>query len=106
MKQIIYLRCDSRGVQGMTKTMPSIYKDEIVVKLNLEVDNKVFGSPTIEQDIFIEDWGGDVDIQDVNIDKPTLTKEEAAMIRASRIERMKEVLESQGFVVSRDEAGE
>lgn len=90
----------------MTKTMPSIYKDEIVVKLNLEVDNKVFGSPTIEQDIFIEDWGGDVDIQDVNIDKPTLTKEEAAMIRASRIERMKEVLEAQGFTVSRDEAGE
>lgn len=106
MKQTIFLRCDQRGVQGMTKNMPDLYKDEIVVKLNVEIDNKAFGAPSIEQSIYIEDWGGDVDIQDVNIDKPTLTKQEAEMIRAGRIERMKEVLEAQGFSVTRAEASE
>ena len=50
MRQTLYLRVDRRGVQGMTKSMPNLYKDEIIVKLNLEVNDKAFGVPPIDRD--------------------------------------------------------
>lgn len=103
MKQLIYLRVDRRGVQGMTKSMPSLYKDEIVVKLNLEVDDKAFGTPTIEQHVVINDWSSDIDVQDVRFEQNIITQEEADMIRERRLERMKEILESQGYKISKEE---
>ena len=106
MKQTIYLRADRRGVIAMTKSLPSLYKDEIIIKVNVEVADKVFGNPVIEQKVTVTDWASDIDIQDVQMNQAIITQQEADMIRERRLERMKEVLESQGFVVSRDEAGE
>lgn len=99
MKKTIYLRVDRHNVLGMSKTMPSIYKDEIVVKLNLEVKDKVFGSPVIEQNVTVVDWASNIDIQDVEFSKSIITEQEAQMIRERRLQRMKEILESQGFTV-------
>lgn len=87
----------------MTKSMPNIYKDEIIVKLNLEVADKVFGVPTIEQSVVVNDWSSDIDIQDVAFEKHIITEDEAGMIRERRLERMKEVLESQGYQVTKEE---
>lgn len=103
MRQTIYLRVDRRGVQGMTKSMPSLYKDEIIVKVNLEVNDKAFGAPTVEQDVVVNDWSSDIDVQDVEFNQNIITQEEANMIRERRLERMKEILETQGYEITKKE---
>jgi hypothetical protein len=104
MRQTIYLRVDRRGVQGMTKSLPGLYKDEIIVKLNVEVADKAFGVPTIEQDVVVNDWSSDIDVQDVEFNQNIITAEEAKIIRERRLERMKEILETQGYEVIKMEA--
>lgn len=103
MKQTIYLRADRRSVISMTKSMPGVYKDEIVIKVNVEVDNKVFGTPVIEQSVHVIDWASDIDVKDVRLEQNVITEAEAAMIRESRLERMREVLEGQGYSITRNE---
>ncbi len=103
MKQTIYLRADRRSVINMTKSMPGVYKDEIVIKVNVEVDDTVFGTPVIEQNVHVVDWAKDIDVKDVRLEQNIITKEEADMIRESRLERMREVLEAQGYTISREE---
>jgi len=103
MKELIYLRVDRSGVKGMTKKAPSIYKDEIIVKLNIEVDNKAFGVPTIEQNVVVNDWSSDIDVKDVAFEQHIITQEEANMIRERRLARMKEILEGQGYQITKPE---
>lgn len=86
MKQTIYLRADRRGIQGMTKSMPSLYKDEIVLKVNVEVADQAFGDPVIEQNVVVNAWAKDIDIQDVAFEQHVITQEEADMIRDRRHE--------------------
>lgn len=100
MKQTIYLRADRRGIQGMTKSMPSVYKNEIVLKMNVSVDDKAFGAPVIEQDVQVQSWAHEIDINDIAFEQNVITQAEADMIRQARLERMKEVLEGQGYTVS------
>lgn len=106
MKQTIYLRADRRSVINMTKSMPGVYKDEIVIKVNVEVDDTVFSTPVIEQNVHVVDWAKDIDVKDVRLEQNIITKEEADMIRESRLERMREVLEAQGYTISREEEPE
>lgn len=100
MNQLIYLRCDSRGVVAMTKSLPSLYKDEVIIKLNVKVADKVFGNPTIEQEISVEDWASDIDVGALSLDRVTITPAEAETLRQGRILAMKKVLEAQGFNVT------
>lgn len=106
MNQTIYLVADRGGVKRMTKSLPSIYKDEIVIKVNVTVAPKAFGTPVIEQDVVVNDWASDIDIQDVEFARNIITKEEADMIRERRLERMKEILETQGYTITKDEDAE
>lgn len=100
MRQVLYLRVDRRGVQGMTKSLPNLYKDEIIVKLNLEVNDKAFGVPTVEQNVVVNDWASDIDVQDVQFKQSVITKEEAELIRERRLERMREILTEQGYTIT------
>ena len=65
MKDIIYLICGKEKVEAMRKTVPYVKRSEIVVKLHLEVAPKAFGSPTIEKQVYVEDWTKGIDIEDV-----------------------------------------
>ena len=99
MKDVIYLICSKNKVEGMRKTVPGIRRSEILVKLHLEVAPKAFGSPTIEKQVYVEDWTKGIDIEDVEFKKNIITKEEAEIIREKRLEKMKEILKSQGYTV-------
>ena len=89
-----------RGVQRMTKDLPSLYKSEIPIKLKLTVEPTAFREPVMEKSIVVEDWRAGVDIADVEFKETTITEEEARLIREQRLKRMAEVLEAQGYVVS------
>lgn len=99
MDDIIYLICSRDKVEGMRKTLPYVKRSEIVVKLNIEVAPKAFGSPTIGKQVYIEDWTKGIDIEDVEFKKNIITDEEAEMIRNKRLEKMKEILKGQGYTV-------
>ena len=103
MKQTIYLRADRRGVIAMTKSLPGLYKDEIIIKVNVEVADKVFGNPVIEQKVVVTDWASDIDVQDVQMNQSIITQQEADMIRERRLERMREILESQGYTITKED---
>lgn len=102
MKDIIYLRVSRKKVEGMTKSLPSLYSGEIPVKLTISVAEKAFHEPVIEQEVTVDDWDSDIDIKDVNFAKSIITKDEAEKIREMRLQRMKEVLEGQGFTVTKE----
>jgi len=101
MKDVIYLVCNSEKVESMRKTLPDLRKGEICVKLTVEVDPKAFGSPTVEKKVYVEDWKRGIDLEDVEFRKNIITEEEAKMIREKRLERMEEILISQGYTVKK-----
>lgn len=103
MKETIYLVVSRNKVERMTKNLPSIYKGEVPVRVNVEVDEKAFRPPVIEKDVYIEDWRDGIDIEDVEFEGTAITKDEAEIIRQRRLERMKEILEGQGYQVSKPE---
>src|SRR4051812_30928589 len=106
MKDTIYLVVDQRGVQRMTKNMPSLYKGEIPIKLSLTVEATAFREPVIEKQVVVEDWREGIDIADVEFKETTITEDEAKLIREQRLQRMAEVLAAQGYHVTKtpDEA--
>lgn len=103
MRETIYLRVDRRGVQGMTKKLPGLYKDEIIVKVNVQVADKAFGVPTIEQNVVVNDWSADIDMKDVEFNQNIITAEEAEIIRERRLTRMREILEGQGYTITKED---
>ncbi len=103
MKDTIYLTINRNKVEKMTKNYQDTRKSEICVKLNVKVDDKVFGNPTIEQNIFIDDWNKGIDLADVEFKKNIITKEEADLIREKRLEKMKEILTAEGYTISKIE---
>ena len=103
MKEKIYLYVDKTGVQRMRKTLGEFKRGEIPVALTIEIDNKAFTTPTIEQSVYIEDWNHSIDVDDVSFDKNVITKEEAEMIRIRRLEKMQEILRSQGYLITKDD---
>ena len=103
MKEVIYLAVDRYGVKRMTKNVPSLNRGEIPIKLTLTVEDQAFREPVIEKTVHIEDWRQGVDIADVEFKESIITEEEAQVIRERRLEKMKEVLESQGYSVSKEQ---
>lgn len=107
MKDVIYLRVSRRKVEAMTKSMPGLYKGDIPVKLTITVDDKAFREPVIEQTVEINDWQEGIDIADVELKQSVITPEEAALIRERRLDKMREILQENGYTVSKeDESGE
>lgn len=99
MQEIIYLRVSPYKVEGMTKNLPSLNRGEIPVKLIISIDPKAFREPIIEQKIVVEDWRQGIDIADIELKEGIITDKEAQMIRDQRLQKMKQILEEQGYVV-------
>lgn len=105
MNETIYLVVDRYGVKKMTKNLPALNRGEIPIKLELEVEASAFRAPVIEKHIRVEDWRQGVDIADVEFKETIITEEEAQVIRERRLEKMREVLQEQGYTVEKAEAG-
>lgn len=106
MKETIYLLVDARGVQGMRKSLTTTKRGEVCVKLNIEMPAKAFNPPMLEQTVVINDWRDGIDLEDVQFRNSVITEEEAEVIRQRRLEKMKEVLESQGYKVEKEVSDE
>jgi hypothetical protein len=98
--ETIYLILNQHGVDRMTKRLPSVGRDEVPVRLHIKIDPKVFQAPTLERTVEIVDWRGGIDLEDVQFTGTFITEEEANIIRARRLAKMREILETQGYSVS------
>lgn len=99
MKETAFLVVSRKGVQALRKTLPDIKRGEIVLKVHIEVPDEAFAPPVLEQRIFVENWRQGIDLEDVDFDQNIITEEEAELIRNRRIEKMKTILEGQGYTV-------
>jgi hypothetical protein len=106
MRETIYLRVSRNKVEGMTKKMPGLYKGELPVKLNIEIPDKSFGTPTIEKDVRIDTATPELTAADLNIKSLTITETEFAKIKEERRTAMIEQLQSDGFTVTAPEEAE
>lgn len=109
MKDTIYLIVNPSGVDRMRKSPQSakdLRKNEIPVKLNLEVDSDNWTPPFIEKDIVVNRWDRGIDVEDVHFEDDYVTEEEAEMIREHRIAKHIEMLEAQGYEVRKKDAQE
>lgn len=101
MKEVIYLRVSRNKVEGMTKNLPYVNRGEIPVKLTIEVKDNAFKEPTIEKTVVIEDPLAGTDVAaDVEFKGNVITEEEAKKIKAMRIERMAQILRSEGYEIT------
>lgn len=104
MKEVIYLRVSRAKVEGMTKNLPYINRGEIPIKLTIEVKDDAFKEPTIAKEVVIEDPLAGTDIAaDVEFKGNVITEDEAKKIKSMRIERMAEILRSEGFEITMPE---
>jgi hypothetical protein len=103
MKEVIYLVVSQNKVERMTKRLPDLYRGEIPVKLTLNVPKEAFNPPTLDQEVYVEDWRQGIDLEDVEFRQSIITKEEAEVIRQTRLEKMKTVLEAQGYKIEKPE---
>jgi len=103
MKETIYLVCDQNQVDRMRKTLPSVRRGEIIVKLSVDINPKAFGRPTIAKEIYVDDWTKGIDLDDVEFRKNIITAEEAEMIRQKRLDKMREILQNQGYIITEPE---
>src|SRR5215217_720626 len=106
MKETIYLVVSPYKVERMTKNLPGLSRGEIPVKLTITVDEKAFREPVISKEVHIDDWREGVDIADVEFRGSVITEEEAEIIKQRRLEKMRGILEAQGFTVTEPEAAE
>lgn len=103
MKDIIFLTVDERGVQHMRKSYTGARRGEVIIKLNVEVNPKAFTPPVLEQTVYVDDWQKGIDMEDVKFEKNIITAEEADIVRQRRLEKMREILESQGYKIESPE---
>ena len=103
MIETIYLYADQWGINRMTKNLNQVKRGEIPIKLEIEVSETAFREPIIEKKVTIEDWRQGVDIADVDFKETFITEDEAAKIREMRFEKMSEILQKQGYNVSKPE---
>ena len=106
MKEVIYLVVSRNKVERMTKNLPSIYKGEIPVKVTVTIEDTAFRTPVIEKEVYIDDWREGVDMADVEFKESVITKEEAEIIRQKRLAKMQEILEAQGYQITKPEETE
>jgi hypothetical protein len=103
MKDTIYLIINRNGVQGMRKSFVGTKRGEVCVKFNVEMPNDAFEPPVLVQNVYIDKWTKGVDMEDVQFNQNVITEEEAEAVRQRRIEKMAEILKTQGYTVTKDE---
>lgn len=103
MEEIIYLTADRSGIKRFTKNLPSLNRGEIPIKLIITIEDTAFRNPVIEKRVHVEDWRQGVDIADVDFKETLITEEEAALIREQRLDKMRQVLQQQGYTVVKKE---
>ncbi len=102
MKETIFLRVSRQKVEGMTKNLPYVQRGEIPVKLSIEVKDDAFKEPTIAKTIVIEDPLAGTDVAaDIEFNGNAITEAEAEKIKKMRLDRMAEILQSQGYDVTK-----
>lgn len=103
MKDTIYLICTPKGVDRLVKTSRSakdLRKNEIPVKMNLSIDDGNWRPPFVVKDVRVDRWDRGVDVSDPQFEGDFVTEEEAAMIRRSRLDKMRDILRNEGYEVS------
>lgn len=100
MKDTIYLVITRHKVDRMTKNLPQLYSGEFPVKLEVEVADSAFREPLITRKVEINDWREGVDLADVEFKESFITPDEAEIIKKRRLEKMKEILEDNGYEVA------
>lgn len=103
MKEIIYLVVSQQKVERMTKNLPQLSRGEIPVKVSVEVEQGAFRTPVIEKEITVNDWRLGIDLDDIEFKQHVITGEEADMIRERRIEKMRGILQENGYSVEKVE---
>lgn len=104
MKDTFYLIVSKSKVERMVKTDRAakvLNRGEIPVKVNLEIPDTNWKPPYLEKDIVVNRWDESIDIEDVNFEGQYVTEEEAELIRQERIQKMKGILEKQGYTVAK-----
>jgi hypothetical protein len=101
MREIIFLVVSPQRVERMTKSLPSLKRGEIPVKLIMEVAPTAFREPVIERRVEIVDWRDGIEVGDLDLKESFITEEEAALIRERRLEKMRELMEANGYEVTR-----
>jgi hypothetical protein len=101
MRETIFLVVSRHHVERMTKTLPSLKRGEIPVKVIVTVDDTAFREPVIERKVDIVDWRDGIEISDLDLKESFITEEEAALIRKRRLEKMRELMEANGYEVTR-----
>lgn len=102
MKQTIYLYADTYGVNRMTKSLGQVRRGEIPIELEVTVEETAFREPVLRRQVVINDWREGVDIADIDFKETFITEEEAAVIRQMRMDKMAEILQAQGYTVSKE----
>jgi len=100
VKEDIWLKVDRTRVVGMYKSLPHCGRNEIPVKVVVEVEESAFREPTIERHIKITDWRDGIDLADVELHEAVITEEEAQLIRDRRLAQMRAILTERGYVVT------
>lgn len=103
MKETIFLIVNNRKIERFTRNLPELRRGEIPVKLTLTVDAKAFRTPTIDKEVHVEDWREGIDMEDVEFNKNVITAAEAEEIKQKRLAKMQEILQSQGYTVTKEE---
>lgn len=55
MKDVIYLVVNANQVVRMTKTLPSLKRGEVPIKVSVSVDDNAFSTPTISREVIVTD---------------------------------------------------
>jgi hypothetical protein len=97
-KEPVFLVLSRRKVERMTKTVPSLRRGEIVVKLMVTAADSAFREPTLVREIVVTDPFDGI-IPDLDFDQPFITEAEAEQIKSQRVLRMAEQLKAQGWSV-------
>lgn len=106
MKDKIYLIVSSHKVERMTKNLPDLKRGEIPIEVVVEVAQTAFRTPVIIKEIYIEDWREGIDMADVDFEGRAITAEEAQIIREKRLEKMRGILEENGYTIEKAEEEE
>ena len=103
-KEAVYLVLDRRGVGRMTKRLPSVNRNEIVVKLLVTAADSAFREPTMVKEITISDPFDGLPM-DVELSQPFITEAEAEQLKTQRRQLLIEQLEQQGYKVQPPDPG-
>lgn len=103
MKEIIYLVVSPWKVERMTKNLPELKRGEIPIKVEIEVQDTAFRTPVIAKKIIVDDWREGIDMADVDFNGNIITEEEAELIRERRLEKMREILQENGYTIEKKE---